>query len=50
MEHNAQLASSEIGNLWVSFVNDSLVRCVLKYFLAKVEDEEIKVVLEQAYL
>jgi hypothetical protein len=50
MEHNAHLTSSEIGNLWVSYVNDSLVRCVLKYFLAKVEDEEIKVVLEQAYL
>lgn len=36
------MISSEIAGLWTSYMNDSLAVCMLKYFLAKVEDEDIK--------
>lgn len=47
-EHNIRLTSSEISNLWMSFMNDSMAKCVLSYFLEKTEDSEIQPVLEYA--
>lgn len=47
-EHNIRLTSAEISNLWASYMNDSMARCVLKYFLEKVEDTQIKPILEYA--
>jgi hypothetical protein len=42
------LTSSEIAPLWFGYLNDSMVNCVLRYFLNKVEDQEIRPVVEYA--
>jgi len=46
--HHLRLTASEIGGLWTNYVSDSMFVCVYKYFLAHVEDHEIKIVLEHA--
>ncbi|MDF2633318.1 MAG: hypothetical protein K0R78_192 [Pelosinus sp.] len=43
-----RLTSSEIAIMWAQYQSDSLAKCVLRYFLAKAEDEEIRQVLEFA--
>jgi hypothetical protein len=47
-EHNIRLTASELSNLWLSYMNDSMAGCVLKYFLSKVEDTEVRPVIEYA--
>ncbi|MBD2867264.1 DUF3231 family protein [Paenibacillus arenilitoris] len=47
-EHNIRLTSTEIAALWTTYQNDTLAKCVLSYFLSKVEDKEIKGVVELA--
>jgi hypothetical protein len=47
-EHDIKLTSAEISQLWFNYMNDSMSICILKYFLRKVEDEEIRPVLEYA--
>jgi hypothetical protein len=47
-ENNIKLTSAEISVLWSAYMNDSLSICVLKYFLEKVEDPEIRPVVENA--
>lgn len=47
-EHNIRLTSAEIGNLWSTYMTDSMSACVLKYFIAKTQDKEIQTVLEFA--
>jgi hypothetical protein len=47
-EHNIRLTSAEISNLWTSYMNDSMAKCVLKYFSEKVEDTQIQSLLEYA--
>jgi hypothetical protein len=47
-EHNIGLTASEISQLWSGYMNDSLSVCVLGYFLGKVEDTEIRPVIEYA--
>ncbi|QGQ98102.1 DUF3231 family protein [Paenibacillus psychroresistens] len=47
-EHNIRLTSVEITNLWLSYSNDSMAICVLKYFLAKVQDTEVRPIIEYA--
>jgi hypothetical protein len=42
------LVASEVAGLWDSYVNDSLGVCTLKYFLNRVEDEEIRQILQHA--
>jgi len=44
--HNVQLTAAEIGQLWSTYLNDSMAKCMLRYFVNKVEDAEIKSVLE----
>ncbi|MFC5733961.1 DUF3231 family protein [Cytobacillus gottheilii] len=46
--HHIRLTSSEVGGLWANYIADSMFVCVYKYYLEKVEDEEIKKVLEHA--
>ncbi len=46
--HNIRLTVTEVGLLWTTYVNDTMARCVLTYFLNKVEDTEIKPVIEYA--
>lgn len=42
--HHIRLTSSEVGGLWANYIADSMFICVYKYYLAKVEDAEIKTV------
>jgi hypothetical protein len=42
------LTAGEIGQLWLQYLNDSSSMCVLTFFLEKVEDMEIKPILEFA--
>ncbi|GAB4074490.1 hypothetical protein GCM10028778_19930 [Barrientosiimonas marina] len=48
MEHQPELTASEISNLWTSYQNDSMEICGIKYFLANIEDTDIRSVLEYA--
>lgn len=45
---NLRLVATEVGCLWTQYMNDSLGRCVLRYFLSKTEDREIRPVVEFA--
>ncbi|MBB3109599.1 hypothetical protein FHS18_001662 [Paenibacillus phyllosphaerae] len=45
-EHNIRLTSAEMANLWTSYISDSSFNCVFKHFLTKVEDKEIRPILE----
>lgn len=47
-EHNIRLTSAELGSLWFTYITNSMTVCILKYFLAKTQDIEIKTVLEFA--
>ena len=47
-EQNIRLTSAELANLWAAYMNSSLKKSFMKYFLAKVEDTEIRSVLEYA--
>jgi hypothetical protein len=46
--HNSRMSSSELANLWAQYINDSLSRCMLRYFINTVQDKDIKKVLEFA--
>ncbi|WP_139491591.1 DUF3231 family protein [Brevibacillus dissolubilis] len=46
--HNIRLTTAEVGNLWNQYMNDSLAVCVLTYFVNKVEDTEVRPVIEYA--
>lgn len=48
-EHQIKLTSSEIASIWTNYMNDSMSKCVLGYFLKQVEDEEIKSVVQFSY-
>jgi hypothetical protein len=43
-----KLTSSEIANLWISYQNDSMAICGIKYYLKHIDDENIRSVLEYA--
>jgi hypothetical protein len=43
-----RLTAAEMGSLWTSYMTDSMIICVLQYFLSKVEDTEIKPQIELA--
>ncbi|MCH6264818.1 DUF3231 family protein [Neobacillus citreus] len=43
------LTSAEITSLWASYINDSAISCKFKFFLSKVEDEEIRPLLKKAF-
>ncbi|MET3696736.1 uncharacterized protein DUF3231 [Bacillus oleivorans] len=47
-EHHIRLTSAELSSLWTTFLADSLSICMLKYFLEKVDDTEIKPIIEHA--
>lgn len=46
--HNVRLTSSEIANLWSQYINDSMSTRVISYYLATVQDNDIRSILEFA--
>jgi hypothetical protein len=48
-ENHIKLTSAEIGSIWTSYMNDSMSKCVLGYFLMHVEDEEIRSIVQFSY-
>ncbi|UOR11400.1 DUF3231 family protein [Halobacillus amylolyticus] len=48
-ESRTKLTSSELASIWSGYMNDSLSKCVLSYFLKHVEDEEIRSVAQFTY-
>lgn len=47
-EHNIRLTSAELTSLWTSYIADSMSICIFKYFLEKVDDTEIKPIIQHA--
>jgi hypothetical protein len=45
-EHNVRLTAAEHSQIWASYQSESMVVCVLSYFLEKVEDTQIRSVIE----
>ena len=48
-EHHTKLTSAEIGSIWTSYMNDSMSKCILGYFLKHIEDENIRTVVQFSY-
>ena len=48
-EHHARLTSAEIASIWTAYMNDSMTKCILGYFLKDVEDQEIRSIIQFAY-
>ncbi len=46
--HSGRMSSSELANLWSQYLNDSLSRCMLRYFIENVQDKDISKVLQFA--
>jgi hypothetical protein len=47
MEHHTNLTASEIGGLWISFVESTMLRCIFKYLVKNMDDEEILLLLQE---
>jgi hypothetical protein len=45
-QHNPNLVSTELANLWTQYMTDSMSVCVINYMLKKVEDTDIRSILE----
>ncbi|RKQ30395.1 DUF3231 family protein [Oceanobacillus halophilus] len=45
---NTSLTATEMGKLWVTYIGNSMGKCVLTYYLKNVDDLEIKSVLNDA--
>ncbi|MCM3392801.1 MULTISPECIES: DUF3231 family protein [Cytobacillus] len=43
--HHTKITAPELATLWSQYMNDSLSRCILRYFVHHVKDENIKDVL-----
>jgi hypothetical protein len=46
---NVRLTSAETATLWTTYINDTMAKCVLTYFMNKAEDAEIQKAIEYAY-
>jgi hypothetical protein len=44
---NVPLTAAEMSSLWAQYINDTLAVCVNSYFLEKVEDEEVRPIIER---
>ncbi len=45
-DQKVHLTCAEISNLWDTYINDSVVKCILTHFLQCVDDAEVKPLLE----
>ncbi|MDW4509530.1 DUF3231 family protein [Priestia megaterium] len=48
LHHEAKITASELACLWTQYLNDSLSRCILRYFINHVKDQNINEVLQYA--
>ena len=48
-EHQTKLTSAEIACIWTGYMNDSMSKCILGYFLKDVEDKKIRLIIQHAY-
>ncbi|MBG9811342.1 hypothetical protein ABD68_06945 [Bacillus endophyticus] len=48
-KHPTQLTSAEIACIWTNYMQDSMSKCVLSYFLQTIEDEDIRPLIQLAY-
>lgn len=49
LEHNTPLTSAEIGSLWTAYMNDGMSQCVLGVMLERIQDDDIKEVVQSSY-
>ncbi len=42
------LISSQIASLWNAYMNDTIILCMLKYFINRLEEKEIRPILQHA--
>ncbi|WP_255822193.1 DUF3231 family protein [Halobacillus shinanisalinarum] len=47
-KRDPRLNSSELSQLWMGYMQDSMTICTMKYFLQIVEDSDIRPVIKQA--
>jgi hypothetical protein len=45
-DHQPKLTSAEISSLWTTFQTSTMIICGVKYFLATVDDEDIRKLLQ----
>lgn len=43
-----KLTSAEMGKLWATYMGNSMSKCILSYYLQHVDDQDIKILLENA--
>ena len=48
-EHSKLLTSAEIASIWTNYMQDSMAKCVLSYFLNHVEDKDIRPIIQFTY-
>lgn len=48
-EKQQLLTSAEMASIWTGYLNDSMSKCILGYFLAHVENEEIRSIIQFSY-
>jgi hypothetical protein len=48
-QNEKKLLSPEMGKLWVTFMGNTMGKCIISYYLKHVDDQEIKQVLENAH-
>lgn len=48
INHHTKINASENAVIWSQYVNDSMSRCILRYMLHDVKDEDIRDLLEFA--
>jgi len=46
LKPNAKLTAADLGKLWATYVGNSMSNWILKYFLKHVEDEDIRLLVE----
>jgi hypothetical protein len=44
-----KLTSAELASVWTSYMNDSMSKCVLGFFLKHIEDDEVRAVVQFSY-
>lgn len=48
VDNTDKLTSAELGKLWTTYMGNTMAKCVLRYYLQHVEDQDIRTVLQEA--